>query len=129
MPGSPFHRRVLVADDEPLILALVHDSLIRWGYEVELSPDGRDALNKYRAGAYSLIILDVMMDRKTGLEVVSHLRDGGDEVPIILMSALPVGAGRMEPFAFSYHVELLRKPFGLRNLRSAVERATRQVEP
>lgn len=118
--------RILVAEDEPMVRRLVRECLTLAGYEVELSEDGRDALGRYRPGSFDLLILDSMLVRRSGLEVVAQLRNAGDGVPIILTSASATGMGRVEPFAFTYRVELLRKPFGVRDLREAVERATRR---
>ena len=126
MPGAPSTLRILVADDEPAVSRLVKESLTLSGCSVDLSEDGRDLLARYRPGCYDLLILDSMLARRTGLEVVAQLRNSGDRVPIILTSASAVGMGRVEPFAFTYRVELLRKPFGLRELRAAVEHATRR---
>jgi len=118
--------RILVAEDEPMVRHLVRECLVLAGYDVELSDDGRDALGRYRPGSFDLLILDSMLTRRSGLEVVAQLRNAGDGVPIILTSASATGMGRVEPFAFTYRVELLRKPFGARDLRAAVERATRR---
>jgi DNA-binding response OmpR family regulator len=126
MPGASSILRILVADDEPAVSRLVKESLTLSGFSVDLSEDGRDALARYRPGCYDLLILDSKLARRSGLEVVAQLRNSGDGVPIILTSASAAGIGRVEPFAFTYRVELLRKPFGLGELRAAVERATRR---
>jgi DNA-binding response OmpR family regulator len=123
MPGSTAPCRILVAEDEPLVGRVFRESLVLSGYAVDLSEDGRDALCRYRPGSYDLLILDSKLARRSGLEVVVQLRDAGDPIPIILTSAAAAGMGRMEPFAFTYRVELLRKPFGVRDLRRAVDRA------
>jgi DNA-binding response OmpR family regulator len=126
MAVSPSLLRILVADDEPVVGRLVKESLSLSGYDVDLSPGGWDALTRYHPGDYDLLIRDSKLARRSGLEVVAQIRNGGDGVPIILTSASAAGSGRVEPFAFTYHVELLRKPFGLRDLREAVERAVRR---
>jgi two-component system response regulator TrcR len=126
MPVQPSLLRILVADDEPAVGRLVKVSLSLSGYDVDVSPDGWDTLTRYHPGDYDLLILDSRLARRSGLEVVAQIRNAGDDVPIILTSASAAGAGRVEPFAFTYRVELLRKPFGLRDLRDAVERAVRR---
>ncbi|HXX93679.1 MAG TPA: response regulator [Planctomycetota bacterium] len=126
MPRRVPPLRILVADDEPGVGRLVQDGLSRSGYAVDVTPDGREALTRYRPGDYDLLILDSMLAKRSGLELVSKIRNAGDDVPIILTSGSVPGAGRVEPFAFTYRVELLRKPFGLRDLREAVERAVRR---
>ncbi len=118
--------RILVAEDDPRVRRLIRECLVLAGYEVEVSEDGRDALGRYRPGTYDLLILDSMLARRSGLELVAQIRNAGDPVPIILTSASAPGMGRVEPFAFTYRVELLRKPFGIRDFRAAVERATRR---
>jgi DNA-binding response OmpR family regulator len=118
-------RRVLVADDEESVRRLLQDGLTRVGFEVELSAHGDDLLHRYRCGDYGLLILDVRMSPQTGLDVVMVLRGRGDPVPIILMSPSCRRKDRMAPFAYTYRVQLLRKPFGLEELRKAVAHATR----
>jgi DNA-binding response OmpR family regulator len=125
MPRAHPPPRILLADDEPAIGRLVSKALGLDGYAVDVANDGREALSRYHPGDYDLLILDSMMGRRSGLEVVVKLRNDGDPVPIILTSAGTTASGRVEPFAFTYRVELLRKPFGLRELRDAVHRAIR----
>ena len=120
--------RILVGDDETQIRSLVRDVLRSAGYEIEITKDGGELLQRYAPGAYSLVILDIILERTSGMEVVTRLRDRGDDVPIILMSGSPRDPARVEPFAFAYHVDLLRKPFGARELRAAVERALGSLE-
>jgi len=122
---TPVHR-VLVADDEESVRRLLRDGLSRSGFHVELAAHGKDLLVRYRPGAFGLLVLDVRMSPRTGLEVVTYLRDGGDSVPIVLMSPVVRRSDRIAPFAFTYRVELLRKPFSLSELRTAVDRATGQ---
>ena len=124
MHPAPGAFRILVADDEPSLGRLLRESLTRAGHKVEISEDGRDALRRYRPGTYDLLILDSMLSHRSGLEVIAHIRDSGDVIPIILTSA-SLESGRVESFAFTYRVELLHKPFGVRDLRAAVDRAVR----
>src|SRR5262245_21656618 len=104
-------RRVLVADDEESIRRLLRDGLTRAGFDVELTAHGGDLLDRYNSGSYELLILDDRMSPQTGLDVVTFLRGKGDPVPIILMSPSARRVDRMAPFAYTYGVELLRKPF------------------
>ncbi len=123
MTGPAPAPRILVGDDETQICRLVRDVLKLGGYEVDLSQDGREILRRYETGSYSLLILDTLMAHTSGLEIVMKLRDRGDGVPIILMSGPLKEPDRVEPFAFTYRVDVLRKPFGVGDLRSAVDRA------
>jgi DNA-binding response OmpR family regulator len=80
---------VLVADDDPDILALVRFRLERDGYEVLSAPDGETALDLALARTPDLALLDVMMPRLDGLELTRRLRQHAPtmEIPIILLTA------------------------------------------
>src|SRR5262245_19786644 len=93
--------RILVGDDETQICRLVRDTLKPSGYAVDVTRDGRELLDRYHPGGYSLLILDTMLVHALGLEVVTTLRDRGDGVPIILMFGPRADPDRVEPFAFT----------------------------
>ena len=80
---------VLVADDDPDILALVRFRLERDGYEVLSALDGEMALDLALARTPDLAVLDVMMPRLDGYEVTRRLREHGPTttIPIILLTA------------------------------------------
>lgn len=67
-------KKILIADDEPDILEIIHYNLRQEGYEVYTAKDGDDALAKAKQLKPDLIILDIMMPKKTGVEVCSILR-------------------------------------------------------
>lgn len=67
-------RKILVADDEPDILEIIQYNLIKEGYEVITARDGYEALAKTRATQPDLVMLDIMMPRKNGVEVCEILR-------------------------------------------------------
>ncbi len=72
--STPPRARILVADDEPNILISLEYLLRREGHEVLLARDGQEALDQLRAHRPQLLLLDVMMPRKSGFEVCSELR-------------------------------------------------------
>lgn len=67
-------KKILVADDEPDILEIISYNLRKEGYEVLTASDGNEALDKARLHHPDLIILDIMMPKKTGVEVCQILR-------------------------------------------------------
>ena len=67
-------RKVLIADDEPDILEILKYNLSNEGYDVVTAKDGDEALEKARRTQPDLVVLDVMMPRKTGVEVCQLLR-------------------------------------------------------
>ncbi len=68
------HKRILIADDEPDIVEIVQYNLAKEGYEVATAKDGDDALTKAKSQKPDLIILDIMMPKRTGVEVCEILR-------------------------------------------------------
>lgn len=83
-------RKVLIADDEPDILEILKYNLLNEGYEVITAGDGDEAIEKARRHQPDLIILDVMMPQKTGVEVCRLLRaqPAFKETLIIFLTAL-----------------------------------------
>jgi len=83
--------RVLIADDSETILLLLRTRLEMEGYEVVTAIDGEEVMEKMggagEGAAPDLILLDAMMPRKSGLDVLRELRDGGWEIPILIVSA------------------------------------------
>jgi len=67
-------KRILIADDEPDILEIISYNLSKEGYEIHTAKNGQEAIEKAKAVLPDLIILDVMMPRKTGMEVCQVLR-------------------------------------------------------
>ena len=78
---------VLVADDDPDILALVRIRLQRSGYGVVCAHDGAEALELARTRSLDLAILDVAMPGLSGLDVTRRLREEQPGLPVILLTA------------------------------------------
>ena len=111
-------RRVLVVDDEFDLTSTLRAILEGQGYAVETSPDGRDALERLRAGPPDLVLMDVMMPLLSGVEVLRAMRAADDlaDVPVILMSVIPPAVKRAE---YRWQA-FLRKPFTIEALLKAV---------
>jgi DNA-binding NtrC family response regulator len=124
MTKSPL--KCLVADDEPQIGALLREALAQQGYESDVVIDGDAALRRLSEGEYAFLVSDVLMPGKTGVELVHEIRARGLSLPVILMSShlseeVLRSCGAVERIAF------LQKPFGLGDLRHAIERAASPV--
>lgn len=83
-------RKVLIADDEPDILEILKYNLANEGYEVITAKDGDDALEKARRNHPDLVVLDIMMPKKTGVEVCHILRSQPEfkDTLIIFLTAI-----------------------------------------
>jgi len=78
---------ILVADDDQKLLKMVRRTLIYEGFEVIVAADGQEALAKIETAAPDLIVLDWMMPRLDGLEMLQRLRAGGDQIPVLILTA------------------------------------------
>lgn len=79
--------RILVAEDEIDLAEALKMMLEMQKYSVELVHDGEDALFYAESTPYDLILLDVMMPKKSGIEVVRELRAGGNTTPVLMLTA------------------------------------------
>ena len=112
---------VLVADDEQDILRLVRFGLERDGYRVLVAADGADALQTAQAQAPSLCVLDVMMPKLSGLEVLARLREDPrtENVRVILLTARGRDADVDRGFELGAD-DYVTKPFSPQELRRRV---------
>jgi DNA-binding response OmpR family regulator len=81
--------RILVADDDPVILRLIEINLSLEGFDVQLAEGGEEAIEKARDEQPDLILLDVMMPGVTGWEAAKRLKDDPEttDIPIVFLSA------------------------------------------
>lgn len=80
-------QRVLVVDDEQSIVTLLKYNLEQSGYVVEVAQDGEEALQKEKETKPDLIVLDVMIPKKDGIEVCKTIRSDKNQVPILMLTA------------------------------------------
>lgn len=114
---------ILIIDDDTTIREVLRQILERAGYEVMEASDGREGLNLYRERQADLIITDIVMPKKDGLETITDLRVEFPGSKIIAIS----GGGRLDPKPYLELAEgfgadrLLTKPFGHEELLEAVQ--------
>jgi CheY-like chemotaxis protein len=125
---EPVPLRVLVADDEPMVGRMIGEALRFSGHRVDLAASGHEALRSWHEAEYDLLILDAMMERQSGVEIASRIRHDGSDIPIVLMSSGSAAADRLDPLAFTLRIEVLRKPFGIKDLQDSVTRAVRRFD-
>ncbi|MEP7308248.1 MAG: response regulator transcription factor [Acidobacteriota bacterium] len=82
-----FGMRILLVEDERSAARMIAKGLREAGYAVDIANDGDVALEQAAAVAYDVIVLDVMLPRRNGLDVCSELRSGGSTVPILMLTA------------------------------------------
>ncbi len=107
--------RVLVVDDDAAILRSLGRGLRLNGYTVALAEDGESALARLAEQRADVIVLDVSMPGLSGTEVCRRLRSGGDDVPVLMLSALDEVADRVAGLQAGAD-DYLVKPFALQEL-------------
>lgn len=119
----PRTRRVLVADDEPHIGRIIQIKLEQGPYEVTLVPDGMAALETLRGEApIDVVILDIMMPRMDGLEVLQEMRrlPHRRDTPVIVLTAKGQYADRDRAMALGA-ADFFTKPFSPKQLLARVD--------
>jgi CheY-like chemotaxis protein len=114
--------RILVCDNEPVLRALVRDALATGDYDIVEARDGVESVEVARACEPDLIVLDMMMPGRTGLEVLQELRAEARfaETPVIMLTARAQAADR-DAAVDAGASHFLPKPFSPLALASLVE--------
>ena len=122
-------KKILIADDEPDILEIISYNLHKEGYEVYTAADGNEALEKARHHHPDLIILDIMMPKKTGVEVCQILRTQPEfsQTLIIFLTALSDEAVQIKGLE-SGADDYLTKPVSPKVLISRVNAIFRRIK-
>ena len=115
---------ILVVDDEKLLVKGIKFNLENEGYTVDTASDGEAAVEMARAGDYALIILDLMMPKKDGLEACQQIRSFST-VPIIMLTARSEDADKLMGFE-SGADDYLTKPFNILELKARVRALIRR---
>jgi len=119
-------RHVLVVEDDPAIALGLRINLEAEGYRVTLADDGERGLQVIRAERPDLVVLDVMLPRKNGFEVMHELRAEGISVPIIVLSARTGEMDKVTGLELGAE-DYVAKPFSLAELLARVRVALRRL--
>jgi DNA-binding response OmpR family regulator len=111
--------RVLLIDDEPLILSFVARGLRSHGYDVDTAEDGVDGLRAAIDGRYDLLILDLLMPRLDGMSLLREVLEHPPAPPVIVLSAVGDTASKVECLELGAE-DYLAKPFSLDELLARV---------
>ncbi len=117
--------KILVVEDEPAIALALEDDLKLEGYEVEVAADGESASRMARKRDFDLILLDIMLPRKDGLEVCCELRRAGVRTPILILTAKTQEAEKVMGLDLGAD-DYLTKPYGRHELRARVRALIRR---
>lgn len=119
--------RILLVEDEPGLVLTLSDLLGAEGYEVESATDGPSGLSKALTGKFDLIVLDVMLPGKSGLEVCRELRQQGNLVAVLMLTAKTQLYDRVVGLKLGAD-DYLTKPFEPPELLARIEALLRRVK-
>ena len=118
-------KRVLVVDDEKLIVKGIRFSLEQDGMEVDCAYDGEEALEMAQQNHYAIILLDIMLPKLTGLEVCQQIRDFSN-VPIVMLTAK--GEDMDKILGLEYGADdYITKPFNILEVKARIKAIMRRT--
>lgn len=117
--------RILVIDDDVELCSLVSEYLRPEGFQVESAHDGNSGLNRALSGEHALVILDVMLPRLNGFDVLRKMRDGS-RIPVLLLTARGEDVDRIVGLEIGAD-DYLPKPFNPRELVARIRAILRRT--
>ncbi|HXP31541.1 MAG TPA: response regulator transcription factor [Stellaceae bacterium] len=123
MTGTAAPIRILVVDDEPAIRRFLRTSLTAQGYHVIEAETGEGALAAMR-GAVDVLVLDLGLPDSDGFALIRRLREGGSDVPIIVLSSRADESGKVRALDLGAD-DYVTKPFGMDELLARLRAAMR----
>lgn len=119
-------RRVLIAEDDSRLAAMLASLLRSEGFEPEVAADGQRALHRGLTGAFDVLVLDRGLPAVEGLSVLRGLRDSGVTTPVLVLSALGTAPDRVDGLNAGAE-DYLAKPFDIDELVARVRALTRRA--
>ncbi|MEX2784827.1 response regulator transcription factor [Streptococcus sp. H49] len=119
--------KILVAEDEVQIARVLTAALKREGYTVDAVANGQEAVEQAAKNVYDVMVLDIMMPVKTGIEAVKEIRQSGNRSYIIMLTAMAEIDDRVNGLDAGAD-DYLTKPFSLKELLARVRSLGRRVD-
>jgi two-component system alkaline phosphatase synthesis response regulator PhoP len=119
-------KRVLLVEDEPGLVMTLTDRLSREGYAVQHSADGESALERAASEAFDLVLLDVMLPRLNGFDMLRDLRKRGVDTPVIMLTARGQVVDKIVGLKLGAD-DYVTKPFDMLELLARIEAKLRRA--
>jgi YesN/AraC family two-component response regulator len=116
--------KILIVDDEDPVRILVREMLKMSNHEISEAKNGREAIEKYCAEPADLVITDLVMPDKSGIDLIMELKEKFPQIRILAISGGGGITGRFDYLPIAYLLGanfILKKPFKMQELRSKVE--------
>ncbi|CAJ2231916.1 response regulator transcription factor [Companilactobacillus paralimentarius] len=118
--------KILVVDDEPAILELIEYNLESNDYQVSTATDGEMAFEKISNGDFDLMLLDQMLPKMNGMEVLKKMRGSGNLTPVIFLTAVDSEDTKIKGL-ISGADDYVTKPFSIKELLARIEVVLRRT--
>jgi two-component system alkaline phosphatase synthesis response regulator PhoP len=119
-------KRILLIEDERGLVLTLRDRLTKEGYSVESTPEGESGLERAAREAFDLVLLDVMLPRLNGFDVLRELRKRGVETPVIMLTAKGQVTDKVAGLKLGAD-DYVTKPFEMSELLARVEAKLRRA--
>jgi len=119
--------RLLIVEDDPAMSVALRDGFEFEKYNVEMAADGDEGLRLANRGDHDLIVLDVMLPKKSGLDVCKELRQNGSRTPVIMLTARGQEIDKIVGLKLGAD-DYVTKPFSFMELLARVEAVLRRVQ-
>lgn len=117
--------RILIVDDDPAIGEYMQTLLEKDGFEVKTLGDPTAAAEEVRTGGYHLVVLDLMMPKLHGLELLAQIRAKDSDVAVVIFTGYPDLASAVESMKLDA-VDYVQKPFNVDEMRAVIARVMRK---
>ena len=125
-PAESNGRRILLIEDSAALVMTLSDRLVAEGYAVEAAADGESGLDLASNRSFDLVILDVMLPRKSGFDVCRDLRQRGFQQPILMLTARTQVTDKVVGLKLGAD-DYLTKPFEMMELLARIEALLRRA--
>lgn len=119
--------KVLIAEDEVQMNRVLTTALTHEGYDVDSVYDGQAAIDQANENAYDVMVMDIMMPIKSGIEAVQEIRQSGNQAHIIMLTAMSEIDDRVTGLDAGAD-DYLTKPFSLKELLARLRSVSRRVD-
>jgi two-component system, OmpR family, response regulator len=116
---------ILVVDDDPDVREYLRDFLTSEGYGVTVVEDSTAVVDELKHGDYHVVVLDLMMPKLSGIDLLGRIREVDDDVAVIILTGFPsleTAASSIEHDVSAY----IRKPFAVKDFREAIQRISKK---
>ena len=118
--------KILLAEDEQQLSRVLETAMTHEGYQVDKAFDGQEAVDLAKENAYDLMILDIMMPVKTGIEALKEIRQTGNTTHVIMLTAMSEVDDKVTGLDAGAD-DYLTKPFSLKELLARLRSMSRRV--